>query len=281
MTAASDTRWILTACASLACATVGSARPAAPAPFRPPLEDVADAVESGAECAEGSAPDADVCVHLPGTGGPLAPARPAAHRERSGRWAAYDQIPRLPECPADYDAYRYPVPPGLSGGHYVVSGYDLDKPDETQRRGRRLSHVGHGGVDLPQKKGTPIHLVNLENQEGKAEVLYTGPLFGTTVLTRHAVREGGRVHDYVVLFGHLDQISGGVAPGSVLEEGAVVGTVGDTGSRELVHLHFETRRVREGVDLADVAAGPNLLADSVTIVCDPRNVLPLRGGAEH
>jgi murein DD-endopeptidase MepM/ murein hydrolase activator NlpD len=230
-----------------------------------------------AECPPGTVPDFGACVHLGGADeGPLAPARPNIHREKSGRLTQYDQIPRLPERPADYDAYRYPIPPGLPGGHYVVSGYDLDRPDEKQRRGAALSHVGHGGVDLPQTKGTPVKLVALEHQEGPAEVLYTGPLFGTTVVTRQSLREGGHLLDYVVLFGHLDSIAAGVTPGRTLEDGELVGAVGDTGSRELVHLHYEVRRVRDGIDLARVAAGAQLLAENVSVVCDPRNVLPLK-----
>jgi murein DD-endopeptidase MepM/ murein hydrolase activator NlpD len=231
----------------------------------------------GGGCPQGTAPDGNACVHLVAGGdAPLAPALANAHREKSGRWASYEQIPRLPDRPSDYDAYRYPIPPGLPGGKHVVSGYDLDRPDEQQRRGRKLSHVGHGGVDLPQAKGTPVKLVALEHQEGDAEVLYTGPLFGTTVVTRHTLREGGRARDYVVLFGHLDSIAAGLAAGATLKDGDLVGAVGDTGSPELVHLHLEIRRVREGVDLAKVPAGAQLVAESVSVVCDPRNVLPLR-----
>jgi murein DD-endopeptidase MepM/ murein hydrolase activator NlpD len=230
------------------------------------------------ECPPGTAPDEGACVHLTAGAddGPLAPTRSNVHHEKSGRLATYDQIPRLPERPADYDAYRYPIPPGLPGGHYVVSGYDLDRPDENQRRGRKLSHVGHGGVDLPQTKGTPVKLLALEHQEGDADVLYTGPLFGTTVVTHHTLREGGHLRDYVVLYGHLDSIAPGLAPGATIKDGDLVGAVGDTGSPELVHLHYEVRRVREGIDIAKVPAGAQLLAESVTVVCDPRNVLPLK-----
>lgn len=229
-------------------------------------------------CPAGTAPDNDACVHLVGGAedGPLAPARPNVHREKSGQLRQYEQIPRLPERPADYDVYRYPIPPGLPGGRYVVSGYDLDRPDDQQRRGRALRHVGHGGVDLPQTKGTPVKMVALEHQEGDAEVLYTGALFGTTVVTRHTLREGGRLIDYVVLFGHLDAIAQGVTAGAALKDGELVGAVGDTGSPSLVHLHYEVRRVREGVDLGKTPAGPMLVQDAITVVCDPRNVLPLK-----
>lgn len=273
-------RWLWSTAAVGLCVALGSPRaldpvrvafagaPAAAGPAALALE----------ECPRGTVPDGDACVRLEGAAddGPLAPALPNTHRDKSGRWASYEQIPKLPERPADYDAYRYPVPPGLPGGHHVVSGYDLDRPDALQRRGRGLRHVGHGGVDIPQAKGTPVKLVALEHQEGDAEVLYTGPLFGTTVVTRHTLREGGRLRDYLVLFGHLDAIAAGLAPGVTLRDGDPVGAVGDTGSPDLVHLHLEIRRVRDGVDVSKVPSGAPLLGDPVSTVCDPRNVLPLR-----
>jgi murein DD-endopeptidase MepM/ murein hydrolase activator NlpD len=204
-----------------------------------------------------------------------APVIENAHYERSGRYSIYDQIPRRPDRPADYDAYRYPVPPGVAGGHFVLSGYDLDRPDRSQRRGWTLHAVGHGGVDLPDPKGTPIALVALEHQQGDADVVYTGPLFGTTVVTRQTVREAGQLRDYLVLYGHMDRVSPGISAGSRVHEGDVIGFVGETGSPELVHLHLETRRVRDGVDVTKKHAG-ELLQGAVSVVCDPRNVLPLK-----
>jgi murein DD-endopeptidase MepM/ murein hydrolase activator NlpD len=240
----------------------------------------ASASSTPLRCGERALPDDGVCVALPRDDeeGPLAVAQENMHRERSGQLRSYAQIPKRAERPEAYDAYRYPIPPGLPGGQYVVSGYDLDLPDAVQRRGPRLRAVGHGGVDLPQARGTPVALLPLEHQQGDAEVLYVGPLFGTTVLTRHRVREGGGLRDYVVLFGHLAEAAPDLAPGRLLEAGHVLGGVGDTGSPQLVHLHLETRRVREGVDIEKAVregGGGRVLADAMTIVCDPRNVLPL------
>jgi murein DD-endopeptidase MepM/ murein hydrolase activator NlpD len=271
-------RWLWVGLAVVAFAALGARSP----DRAPPSKTLAAAPAGPAPiteglCPRGTAPDGDACIHLTAADdGPLAEAQANGHRDRSGHWATYEQIPRLPDRPTDYDAYRYPIPPGLAGGHYVVSGYDLDQPDAKQRRGPTLKHVGHGAVDLPQAKGTPVHMITLDHQEGDAEVLYTGPLFGTTVLTRHTLREGGRTRDYVMLLGHLDSIAAGVTVGSTVPDGAVVAAVGDSGSPSLVHLHLEVRRVREGVDLAKVASGPAMIADSVSVVCDPRNVLPLR-----
>jgi len=232
--------------------------------------------ENGGECPPGMFPDNHACVHLEAPDEAEAPMAENAHHERSGKWVLYDQIPRRPDRPADYDAYLYPIPPGIPGGHSVVSGYDLDRPDESQRRGRTLHAVGHGGVDLPQAKGTPIKMIGLDHQQGDAEVVYVGPLFGSTVVTRHTLREGGLLHDYILLFGHLDAAAPGLAKGTQLHPGDVVGTVGDTGSPELVHLHLEARRVREGVDVGAVPTANGLLAPEISVVCDPRNVLPLR-----
>jgi murein DD-endopeptidase MepM/ murein hydrolase activator NlpD len=251
------------------------------APFPPPAKMALDGRPPPAqalaqtECPSGTIPDADGCVHLPDgdePSGPETDPEASAHHDRRGRWILYDQIPRRPDRPADYDLYLYPVP---CARDCVISGYDLDLPDEQQRRGRRLSHVGHGAVDLPGKRGAPIDMVPLEHQQGDADVVYAGPLFGTTVVTRHTVREGGQLRDYVVVFGHLDAPAPGLRTGSHLKDGDLVGFVGDTGSPELVHLHLETRRVRDGVDAAKL--GPaGLVANENTVVCDPRNVLPLR-----
>jgi murein DD-endopeptidase MepM/ murein hydrolase activator NlpD len=278
---------------SLACLALATLGAGAPSPFhsapRAPAGDERHADTSrrdaddrevlphGARCPAGSLPDGDACVRIPSGSedGPDSPAAQNAHHDKLGRWIVYDQIPRRPERPADYDAYVYPIPAGLAGGHYVVSGYDLDKPDESQRRGATLSHVGHGGVDLPQRKGEPIHVVKLEHQEGDCDVVFSGPLFGTTVITRHTLREGGQLRDYVLLYGHLDAPADGIAVGQTLREGDVVGFVGDTGSPELVHLHLEARRVREGIDVRK-QAGYAMIQNEVSVVCDPRNVLPLK-----
>jgi murein DD-endopeptidase MepM/ murein hydrolase activator NlpD len=231
-------------------------------------------------CPTSTLPDGDACVRLPRAddddGLPEAESSSNTHRDRLGRWVVYDEIPRRPDRPADYDAYRYPVPCGTAGSRpCVVSGYDLDRADDLQRRGRRLRQVGHGAVDVLEPRGTPVTSVALEHQQGDAEVIYVGPLFGTTVVTRHTLREGARLRDYVLLFGHLDAPAPGLRPGSSLRDGDLVGFVGDTGSPDIVHLHLEARRLRDGVDAAKLT--PSALVDGAsTVVCDPRNVLPLR-----
>jgi murein DD-endopeptidase MepM/ murein hydrolase activator NlpD len=239
-----------------------------------PAPSASSADELSAVCPPGRLPDGETCIPFRGLGdeAPELTAKTNAHHDRHGRLQTYDQIPRLPDRPESYAAYRYPIPVDDKA---LVSGFDLDRPDADQRRGAHLSAVGHGGVDVMAKRGTEVRLCPLEHQEGDAEIVYVGALFGTTVVTRHAVREGGRVRDYLVLHGHLDGAAAALAQGKHLAENELVGYVGDTGSEGVVHLHLEIRRVRDGVDVATLPPG-KIAANDRTVAVDPRNLLPLK-----
>jgi murein DD-endopeptidase MepM/ murein hydrolase activator NlpD len=265
----------LVALASLGPGTARS-RPAAPQLERATTLDGANSHTPlpAPVCGANRLSDDGVCVHLPDDdeGAPAAESAVGAHRDLRGDWVVYDQIPRRPDRPANYDAYQYPVP---CNAGCVFSGYDLDRTDEQQRRGRHLRHVGHGGIDLAAPRGTPVVLMSLDHQEHEAEVVYVGPLFGTTVVTRHTIREAGVLRDYIVLFAHLDSPGPrllGHPIGMRLQPGEVIGFVGETGSPGLVHLHLEVRRVRDGTDLSHLSPA-DLVASTSTVVCDPRNVL--------
>jgi murein DD-endopeptidase MepM/ murein hydrolase activator NlpD len=242
----------------------------------PPMASGSAASTLSAACPPGTLPDANACIPVPAdgeAGGLALPEEQGAHRDRQGRWQEYDHIPRLPERPEDYRQYRLPVPAPAEQS-FISSGYDLHLPDAQQRRGADLHAVGHGGVDIAQKRGTEVKLVPLEHQEGDATVLFVGPLFGNTVVTRHLVREGGVTREYVVLLGHLERAASTIARGSVVSDGTVLGFVGDSGSPGVVHLHYEARRVRAGYEALKLEPG-DLTKNSRTVACDPRNVLPL------
>jgi len=228
-----------------------------------------------APCPRGTLPDGNVCVPVPDpeAGRQALTEAQNEHHDRAGRLRVYDQIPRSPERPKDFRQYRLPIPsPGKLG--FVGSGYDLDRPDAEQRRGAQLSAVGHGGVDLAQVRGTPVHLVKLENQVGDALVLDAGHLFGNSVVTLHTLREAGTLREYLVIFGHLDSIAPGITRGLTLKPDSLLGYVGDSDSPGIVHLHLEVRRAREGVNAAQLPLG-QVTENSKTVACDPRNVLEL------
>ncbi|MGC4063388.1 MAG: M23 family metallopeptidase [Polyangiaceae bacterium] len=248
---------------------------------RPTQASPAQAVMVGsssaaAPCPPGTLPDNGVCIPVPvaedDTGEALEPER-NRHRTRSGEITEYDQIPRRPERPKDYRLYRYPVEP-LAGQSLLMSGYDLHLPDESQRRGSKLKATGHGGIDLAQKRGAEVRLVALEHQMEAAEVLYVGWLFGNSVVTLHRINEAGERREYIAIFGHLEKPARDLAASDVLDEGALVGYVGDSDSPGAVHLHLEIRQVRPGIEARGLAPG-ELVDNARTVACDPRNLLPL------
>lgn len=196
-----------------------------------------------------------------------------AHVDRTGQLVVYEHVPRGPDRPAEYGRYVYPTEP--YGGSTVSSGYDLGEPDARQRRGAELNAVGHGGVDLSQERGAPVRVVALRGQVGDAEVLYAGWVFGTTVVLRHTVREGRALRTYLTMHGHLDAIAPGIQRGRTVAAQDLLGAVGDSGASGMVHLHYEVRLVRPGVDPARVDIG-RVTEQPVSVPCDPRNVLPLR-----
>jgi murein DD-endopeptidase MepM/ murein hydrolase activator NlpD len=232
--------------------------------------------ELGSLCPAGTLPDGMVCIPVPSTrpgSAAILHAHRGMHRRKDGLWYTYDHIPRRPDRPAEYAQYRLPVSLDAGG---VGSGYDLDLPDALQRRGPGLSAVGHGGIDIAHERGTEVRLVNLEHQVGAAEVVHVGDLFGTSVVTRHSVRQAGELRSYLTIYGHLEMAAPGLSAGTSLDDGGLVGFVGDSGSPGIVHLHLEIRRVRRGVDL-DQLAPRQLVENAKTVACDPRNALPLLG----
>lgn len=226
-------------------------------------------------CPAGTLPDGRVCIPVPLGPSGLAPldAQRNAHRDKGGQWRIYEQIPRRPDRPAQYERYTLPI--DIADPEQIVSGYDLHVPDAYQRRGANLSAVGHGGVDIVEQRGRDVRLVPLEQQLGDASVLYVGPLFGNTVVTHHVLPEGGEQRDYLVLFGHLESPAPGLRVGQPLAAGSLVGRVGDSGSPGVVHLHLEIRRVRPGISPTTLGSG-EYVHNARTVACDPRNVLPLR-----
>lgn len=262
---------------SLAAAPVSSsaARAVEPPTSGASRDANAELAAKNSSCPPRTLPDGGVCVPVPeaARGGEDLAEQRATHHDRSGQLRVYDQIPRRPERPSDYRKYQLPVPP-LPRQSFVTSGYDLDLPDEEQRRGAEMKAVGHGGIDLAQTRGTPVALVPLEHQVGDADVLFVGKLFGNSVVTHHTVREASALRDYLVIHGHLEKPAAGLVRGATVPAGSVVGYVGDSGSPGVVHLHVEVRRAREGVSLLSLAAG-ELAHNSKTVACDPRNVLPL------
>ena len=88
---------------------------------------------------------------------------------------------------------------------------------------------GHGGVDVPAPAGTPIHVF----KSGTVYNSYYSASYGNVVMVDHG-------NGLVSIYAHMTARMASV--GSVVNVGAVIGTVGSTGQSTGNHLHFEIRQ---------------------------------------
>jgi len=233
-----------------------------------------------ASCPAGFLPDHDACIPFPRVGGTVGGLGLAQddgeNRDPSGLgtsvpWRVFEQIPLRPDRPASYGAYQYPVESSVLA---VVRGHDSDRPGASLCAGGWSAGSGHSGVDLSVPRGTLVRVQQLPAQRGAAEVVYVGPLMGQTVVMVHTVDEAGRDRDYLVVHGHLGSVGDTVRLGERMAAGVVLGTVGDFGGEGHAGLHLEVRQVRDGVGPSRIRSA-SLVDPSVSIVTDPRNVLPV------
>jgi hypothetical protein len=248
------------------------------APSSAPIAEVKGVDGLPAPCPPGTLPEGPVCVRIPITTADTAlapgeaevarlsleaePAPSATPRELAG----LDPIPRRPERPADPAAYLYPV--GRGRPPRLLGGFDADRA--LPFRGRTEEQAG---VHLAARAGEKVEALSLDHQEGPAEVVFVGDLFGPTVVTRHVVEEAGRPREYLLFHGRLDRAEHGVAAGAKVEAGAALGYArSDTGGG-LIEVYLEARQVREGVKVD--GSDPKRLTDAAaTVPIDLRNVLP-------
>ncbi len=106
----------------------------------------------------------------------------------------------------------------------------LDNPSRgtvTSAFGRRWGRL-HAGIDIANKKGTPI----LAADGGVVTFAGWRGNYGLLVTISHG-------NGKTTLYGHCDEIL--VSQGDVVKKGQTIANMGDTGNSTGVHLHFEVR----------------------------------------
>jgi hypothetical protein len=209
-------------------------------------------------CPPGTLPDGHACV-------PVGVTRLEAPGAR-----AADRIPKGPDRVLDLGAYRLPVSPSLE---VLLGPYDLGQPEP-----REPGTAAAAGLDLGAERGAEVRLVRLLDQTTDAELLEVRKTSSSTVVTLHQTGNGREPASYLLIHGGLGKTPS-LERGLKLKEGALLGWVGDPGGPGLCHVHFDVRRIRDGVD-ARREPTDRLLGDGMSFSTDPRNVLPLRSPAK-
>lgn len=96
----------------------------------------------------------------------------------------------------------------------------------------------HKGVDLAAPLGTPIKATG----DGKISYIGKNGGYGNMIKIHHA---GGH---YTSLYAHMLRFAGGLAKGSTVKQGQVIGYVGQSGLATGPHLHFEVNHNGETVN---------------------------------
>jgi murein DD-endopeptidase MepM/ murein hydrolase activator NlpD len=139
-------------------------------------------------------------------------------------------------------------------GSYLLDDRPLGMPVAGVSRARLVSTFGaprdggrrrHQGVDIFARRGTPV----LAAHDGV--VVHTGH-FRLGGLVVHTVGRRG----VLAYYAHLDRLRAGLRVGELVEEGEVLGYVGNSGNARTTppHLHFEARPLALGLPARDPVA---------------------------
>lgn len=101
----------------------------------------------------------------------------------------------------------------------------------------------HDGMDLPASVGTPVHAMadGVVHRAGPADKTGPGQGFGSTHVVLQVCDPTDGQNDLFLVYLHLDSIAEGVIPGAPVNQGDVIGTVGQEDAT-YPHLHFESRK---------------------------------------
>jgi hypothetical protein len=188
------------------------------------------------------------------------------------------------DCPADQlpdDGVCIPVPPAAERVAEVESRLEL-LPGRSPDYSRYITPIAAYPAGAPSEglglfvaapRGVPVTAVSLEAQTGPTRrwVTPATPTSPARLLTVHRVDRGGSLRTYVLVY---DGIAFDTAPGSAdVDVGTPLGRVAN--GRGATGLALRGYQLRRGVTPED-ATPERLLSDPSSLVCDVRNVLPLK-----
>ena len=146
---------------------------------------------------------------------------------------------------------RQPVSSSAQGaGHFIWPlGKSDDTPDEMNTSyGPRIDADRwdfHDGIDLPAAVGTPVHAMadGMVHRAGPADKTGDGQGFGSTYVIEKVRDPTDGQDNLFLVYLHLDSIAEGVIPGAHVQQGDVIGVVGQEDAT-YPHLHLEFRKLQ-------------------------------------
>lgn len=101
----------------------------------------------------------------------------------------------------------------------------------------------HDGIDLPASVGTPVRAIasGTVYRAGPADKTADGRGFGSSHIILEVVDPIDGENDLYIVYLHLDSIAEAVIPGTPVNQGDVIGSVGQEDAT-YPHLHFEFRK---------------------------------------
>lgn len=158
-------------------------------------------------------------------------------RSPINRQKVLNNVATLPKIPVSNYYNRTIRPTGLGGNNNTSMVFPLPIPTTiTSLFGWRIHPITgdrrfHAGTDFGAGMGTPV----VAAYSGNVAIADLMGGYGLAVVLDH------QKFGQQTLYAHLSEIF--VQPGEVVEQGAVIGRVGNTGNSTGPHLHFEVRQL--------------------------------------
>ncbi len=140
----------------------------------------------------------------------------------------------IPWAPTEFDHFYFSRP---------ISADEINWPLPDYRYGGVfLPEVVHTGIDIPAPIGTEVFATGSGRITWAGYGLFRGKKdlddpYGLAIVIKHDF--GYKAQELFTIYGHMDQIN--VVVGQQVEDGELIGLVGQTGKVTGPHLHFEVR----------------------------------------
>ena len=152
--------------------------------------------------------------------------------ERHKEWffALVEILPLL-DPTAEFDPDEFIIPE-IIGNPDIPSIWPASGTVTSEFGEIRKTHT-HKGIDISNNTGTPVR----STANGTVIAVGSSGKFGKRIMVYHGTDENGTT--YLTIYAHLSEFKVGV--GEKVDQGDIIGLMGNTGFSEGTHLHYEIR----------------------------------------